>query len=50
MKLGTFIFPLYNVYNRFGAEFTISELIQTFPIAPDPNIKMSIEIPLVHNA
>ena len=34
MKLGAFIFPFYNVYIRFGAEFTISGLIRTSSV-PD---------------
>ena len=39
MKLGAFIFPLYNVYICFGAEFMISGLIRTYSIFPDPYVK-----------
>ena len=44
MTLGAFIFPLYNVSIRFGAEFTISGLIRTFAIVPDTYMKTSLVI------
>ena len=45
MKLNAFISSLYNVYIRFGAEFTISGLIRTSSIFPDPYMKTSIAFP-----
>ena len=42
MKLGAIIFPLYNVYSRFDAEFTISRLIWTFLKVPYLYMKRSI--------
>ena len=43
MKLNALIFSLYNIYIRFGAEFTISGFIRTSSIFPDPYMKTSIE-------
>ena len=43
MSLGPFIFPLYNVYIRFGAEFTFSGFIQISSIMPNHYMKTSME-------